>query len=406
MGLSMLPEKAIPLRVAHDWANYGRRLATTPLVHKYVGEILKGWVENPRIQNPLALTWLRILIDGDLCFLEEILVEFESDMGESNLSRLIPDLLPTSAPLQHTHRCLSALFGEVMTFRKLKELGVADIKKLTTWGDWQADGVTISVKTILDIDENYKLIEDAIEGLACLEEYPMVRGMNRFRVFHGEGLDDRFIEKILGFLHSDLEELLTHLVSGMGYPQWVYSTVEALRIPEVAGSGERGRFLVKATRHNCGEILVVLEDIGVGDSPEQQHRVEFKLELRPNGSHEFATSNDFNAWSGEPDVDQEKLGQQIASKLNTLKAKNKGKDTTEFAAWINIEAHPSLQPGIAGHPERIRDLVSELVEGINFPVFVYIYGGFELARPLLLRFGPDVGRLPQLGKYSPNTSNQ
>jgi hypothetical protein len=396
----MLPEKGIPLRVARDWATYERKLATTPLVHKYVGEILKGWVENPRIQNPLALPWLRILIDGNLSFLEQILVEFESDMGESNLSRLIPDLLPTSAPLQHTSRCLSALFGEVMTFRKLKELGATDIKKLTTWGDWQANGLTISVKSILDIDKNYELIEDVVEGLACLEEYPMVRATNHFWVFHGEGLDDKFIEKILGFLHSDLEELLTHLVSGMGYPRWAYSSVEALRIPEVAKNSERGRFLVKATRHNHKEILVVLEDIGVGDSPEQQHRVELKLELRPNASHEFATSNDFNAWSGEPDVDQEKLGRQIASKLNTLKAKNKGKDTTEFAAWINIEAHPSLQPGIAGHPERIRDLVSELLEGISFPVFVYIYGGFELAKPLLLRFGPDVDRFPRLGTYS------
>jgi hypothetical protein len=400
MGLTMLPEKPIPLRVARDWANYEKNLGATPLVRKHLLEILKGWVENPKIHNPLALPWLRILIDGDLGFLEQILVEFESNMGESNLSKLLPDLLPTSAPLQHTHRCLSALFGEIMTFRKLQELGAENVEKLTTWGDWHADGLTVSVKTILDIDGNHQLIEDVVEGLACLEEYPMVRATNRFRVFNGDGLDDRFMAKVLDFLHADLEETLEHLVSGMGHPRWVYSSVEALRIPEVAGTNERGRFLVKATRHNHREILVALKDIGVGESPEQQHRIEFGIKLRQDVSHEFATSNDFNAWSGEPEIDREKLRLQIAGKLNTIERKNKGKDVSGFAAWINIEAHPSLQPGIAGHPERIRVLIAKLVEGVDFPVLVYIYGGFELAEPVLLQFGPEVELFSGLGAHS------
>ncbi len=80
MGLTMLPEKPIPLRVARDWSSYERNLDGTPLVRKYVLEVLKGWVENPKIQNPLALPWLRALIDGDLGSLEQFLVEFESSM--------------------------------------------------------------------------------------------------------------------------------------------------------------------------------------------------------------------------------------------------------------------------------------------------------------------------------------
>jgi len=399
MGLRMLPAKAIPLQVAHNWASYEKNLATTPVVHKYVGEILKGWVENPKIQNPLALPWVRALVNGDLGFLEEILSDFESDMGESNLSKLIPDLLPTNIPLLHTHRCLSALFGEVMTFRKLRELGAESVEKISVWGDWLADGLTISVKTILDIDRNYQIIEDAIEGLAFLEEYPMIRAANHFRVFNGEGLDNRFMAKILDFLHSDLDEMLEHLVSGMGHPRWAYSKLEACRDPDVAGTNEKGRLLVKGFRHQK-DVFVELEDIGVGESPNREHRIKFKIELRQGASHEFATSNDFNAWSGEPDVDQEKLGQKIADRLNTIEMKNKGKDTTEFAGWINIEAHPSLQPGIAGHPERIRALISEFVEGVDFPTLFYIYGGFELAQPLLLRFGRDVDRFPGLGEYT------
>jgi len=399
MGLTMLPEKPIPLRVARDWANYEKSLGTTPLVRKYLLEILKGWVENPQIHNPLALPWLRALVNGDLGLLEQVLIEFESNIGESNFSKLISDLLRPNEPLQHTHRCLSALFGEVMTFRKLRELGAENVEKISVWGDWLADGLTISVKTILDIDRNYQLIEDVVEGLACLEEYPMVRATYHFEVFNGEGLDDRFMAKVLDFLHADLEEMLEHLVSGMGHPRWAYSKLEALRDPDVAGTNEKGSFLVNGFRHHK-KVFVELEDIGVGESPKQQHRIKFEIELRQDDSHVFATSNDFNAWSGEPEVDREKLGRQIADKLNTIEMKNKGKDISRFAAWINIEAHPSLQPGIAGDPERIRALISELVEGVDFPVLVYIYGGFELAEPVLLQFGPEVELFSGLGERS------
>jgi len=399
MGLTMLPEKPIPLRAARDWANYEKNLGTTPLVREYLLEILKGWVESPKIPNPLALPWVRALVNGDLGLLEQILVEFESSIGDSNLSKLIPDLLRPNEPLQHTHRCLSALFGEVMTFRKLKELGAENVEKLTTWGDWRADGLTISVKTILDIDRNYQVIEDVAEGLACLEEYPMVRATSHFRVFNGVGLDDRFMAKVLDFLHADLEEILEHLVSGMGHPRWAYSSVEALRDPDMAGTNEKGRFLVKGFRRHK-KVIAELEDVGVGEPPKQEHRIKFEIELRQDASHEFATSNDFNAWSGEPEIDREKLGRQIAGKLNTIEMKNKGKDISRFAAWINIEAHPSLQPGIAGHPERIRALISEFVEGVDFPVLVYIYGGFELAKPVLLLFGPELEPFSGLGAHS------
>jgi len=399
MGLTMLPEKPISLRAARDWANYEKNLGTTPLVREYLLEILKGWVESPKIPNPLALPWVRALVNDDLGLLEQILVEFESSIGDSNLSKLIPDLLRPNEPLQHTHRCLSALFGEVMTFRKLKELGAENVEKLTTWGDWRADGLTISVKTILDIDRNYQVIEDVAEGLACLEECPMVRATSHFRVFNGVGLDDRFMAKVLDFLHADLEEILEHLVSGMGHPRWAYSSVEALRDPDVAGTNEKGRFLVKGLRHHK-KVFVELENIGVGESPRQEHRIKFEIELRQDVSHDFSTSNDFNAWSGEPEIDREKLGRQIAEKLGKIKTKNIGKDTTRFAAWINIEAHPSLQPGIARHPERIRAHISELVEGVDFPVLVYIYGGFELAKPVLLMFGPELEPFSGLGAHS------
>ncbi len=82
MASTILPEKPIPLRVARDWSSYEKNLDATPLVREHLREILKGRVENSKIQNPLALPWLRVLIDGNLRSLEKHLAEFKSYMGE------------------------------------------------------------------------------------------------------------------------------------------------------------------------------------------------------------------------------------------------------------------------------------------------------------------------------------
>ncbi|MCK5247013.1 hypothetical protein KAR02_08950, partial [Candidatus Bipolaricaulota bacterium] len=152
MMLTSLPEAAFSENAVRDWATYERNLARTPLAEKYLREVVKSWIENPKISNPLAIPWLRSLATGGLLTVERFLSDFESDLGQANLAVLIPDLLPPNEPILQTLRRSSALYGEIVAYRELQKLGAKSIKKLTSIGDWMANGHTVSVKTILDLD--------------------------------------------------------------------------------------------------------------------------------------------------------------------------------------------------------------------------------------------------------------
>jgi len=392
----MLPEEPISLCSVRAWATYAKNLDTTPLVQKHLRDTLKSWVESQDIPNPLALPWIRILADGDLAFLEQHFEGLESAMGESNLSRLIADLLRKKGSVLDIRRDISSLYGEIMAFRRLKEMGAEEIEKITTRGDWHADGFTISVKTILDIDHNYRQIEQSVEGLAYLTECPAVQCLRYFRVARGKGLDNEFMRKILSFIDLQLEDVLQFLAFKIGFPEWRFSSIEieAIRIPEVARSKETGRLHVKASRYDQKKLQFAFEDIRAGELPNSPgHGIKFGMELREKDSRAFTTNNDLNVWWGMPEVDRERLGKQISNKLREVADKNQGRDVSDFAAWINIEMHPSLQPGIANQPGKIRAFLAELIGEPRFPVLVHIYGGFELAKPLLVKLGPLMGFL-------------
>lgn len=313
-------------------------------------------------------------------------------MGESALSELLFDLLQKHAkqrPAMDVRRDISALFGEIMAFRGLKEMGARDIAKITSKGDWLADEVTVSVKTVLDVDHNYRQIEESLEGLAYLEEAPFTRLMGHIRIFDGKGLDNEFMSKTLKLIDSSLEKILGFLLSGMGFPEWYYTIgeIEAIRIPEVADKSETGRFHIKACRSDRTTLSLEIEDIREGESTQSKgHGIRLSMKFREDDSLAFSTNNDLSAWYGWPEVDQARLGNKILGKLKGIESKYDG-DATRFAGWISIETHPKFQPGVASLPAKIQDFLARLVGQKEYPVFFLFYGGFELAKPLLLQFG-------------------
>jgi len=392
MELTVLPDTPIPLSLAKDWSTYEENLASTPLVARYLTNTLRQWVRNPQIPNPLVLPWIRILVDGSLNSLKRPLADLEESMGESALSELLFDLLQKHAkrkPAMHIQRDISALFGEIMAFRRLKEMGARDIAKISSRGDWLADGVTVSVKTVLDVDHNYGQIEESLKGLAYLEEAPFMRSIRDIRIFGGKGLDNEFMSKTLKLIENSLEKILGFLLSDMGSRDWYYimGEIEAIRVPEVADKSETGRFHIKACRSDRTTLSLDIEDIREGESTESKaHGIRLSMRLREDDSLVFSTDNDLSAWYGWPEVDQARLGNKILRKLEQIESKYNG-DATRFAGWISIETHPKFQPGIATFPAKTRDFLERLVEHKEYPVFFLLYGGFELAKPLLLQFG-------------------
>jgi len=384
MMLTPLPEEPFSEDAVRDWSTYEGNLSRTPLARKYLRGILKAWIENPKIDNPLAIPWLRSLARGGLLTVERYLSDFESDVGQANLAALIPDLFPPNESILHTLRRPSSLYGEIATYRELRKLGAESIKKIKSNGDWLADGHTVSVKTILDLDSNYQLIESAFEGLGWRAENPMIRRTKEFRAYNGTGLDNRFMTQILDFLHSDLEGLLSQLNVMTPYPRWFYAQMELMRDPATAATGEKRRFRVRASRFKGSEIHIELR--GIGDSPPsvEARQLQLKLLLRHDTSTELWISNDFDAWSESGQGDFGKLLNWIRNRLNALSAQSAKGVNARFVGWVNVTVHPSHQAGIALDPNAIGNAVRDLIEDLNFPAVVCLYGGFELAHPLVL----------------------
>jgi|GEM_PF-3035117 len=389
MALTMLPEAPVGLSEARSWALYEGGLAKTPLARKYLEEMLRSWVEQSGVPNPLVLPWVRALYDGMLSFLEPHLEDLETTLGDSNLASLVDDLLRKTGPALDLRKDVSALYGEVVAFRGLRGMGAKSIQKMTSRGDWHADGVDVSVKTILDIDHNYQQIEDSLEGNAYLEEFPTLRRMRRIQLRKGRGLDNELMSKVLRLLDHGLERLLAFLLDDFGYPDWHYFSLEGLRVPEAVPVDEHGRLSLKAMRHGNRSILLVLEDIRAGEPPGSDgHGLEMDFEKSDDDSHAFSTNNDLNAWWGMPEIDQKRLGKKIAGKAEEIMSKKR--EGSPLAGWINIETHPSLQQGIAARPEALRQFASEWIGETDIPLLVHAFGGFELAKPVTCSLGPPL----------------
>ena len=389
MTLTILPESPVSLSEAGNWSLYEDGLAETPLVRKYLEETLRSWVEQSGVPNPLVLPWVRALYDGMLSFLEPHLADLETMLGDSNLAALVDDLLRKAGPALDLRKDVSALYGEVVAFRGVRGMGAKSIQKMTSRGDWHADGVDVSVKTILDIDHNYQQIEDSLEGNAYLEEFPTLRRMRHIQLRKGRGLDNELMSKVLRLLDHGLERLLAFLLDDFGYPDWHYFSLEGLRVPEVVPADERGRLSLKAMRHGNRSILLVLEDIRAGESSSLGgHGLEMDFEERSDNTHAFSTNNDLNTWWGMQEIDQERLGKKIAVKAEEITSKKR--EGSPLAGWINIETHPSLQKGIAAKPEALKRFASEWVGECDIPILIHAFGGFELAKPVTCSLGPPL----------------
>ena len=327
---------------------------------------------------------MRLLASGGLLKLEGFFSEFRNEIGEKNLEDLVHDLLLPNEPLLQTLRRPAALYGELLTYRELHALGARSIKKMTEDGDWLADGHTVSVKTILDLDSNYQLIESAFEGLAWRSEYPMIRRTKGLVLRNGEGLDDRFMRQILDFLHSDLEKLLVQLLTIAPHPRWYYAQIELMRDPATAETKEKRRFRVKASRWEEKQIHVEL--LGIGGSPPStgKRQLTLRLTLRNDAARDLWMSNDYDAWSGSGQTSFGKLGDQIQNRLDALSKAHERGAAKSFLGWINITTHPSHQEEVATDPTQMQDLVTRLTSDLPYPTVVCLYGGFELAKPLLV----------------------
>lgn len=260
---------------------------------------------------------------------------------------------------------------------------VCRIRKITEYGDWDVDGVTVSVKTVLEMSHNHWTIQETLVGYACLAECPTLGSASIIRLSRTEGLDDLFMKDILWFIERHLDGVLGFLLLHLAFPDWYTASVESLSttVSGLDRAGDAGRLRLSAMRDHQSAVLLTLEDIrgGAEDVP-RSHKIELSIEPGGANSGALRTSSELDAWWGTPNLDQvnkERVGKKIRADLDKIvKARRKSK-VPRLAGWVNFGVHPSLQKGIASDPAGFREFLSSLVCESDFPVIFCPYEVFQ-----------------------------
>jgi len=386
VAIHILPKTTLTQDQVKDWNRYKPMLARSPTVQRYLEPRLRGWITSEKIDNPLQISWVRILLDHGLIRLEQFLREFEVAMGRENLRKLLKDTLPAAAPAYAVQRSIASLWGEILTFRELWKTGKT-ISKIKKRGDWLVDGTVVSVKSILGMDHNYENLESTIVGSSYIDDFKVIRQCESIRFSNAVGLDDCFFKKVVDFLNSSLKDLLNVLFGGFQEPEWMDILLEGSRVYTKAGS-TTGFLAFRAIRYNGGRSNIRLNEHRSGEQEKDGHALTIDIERRSDGELAFSVTSDMDTWWGWPEVDQERLGKQIRERIKKLEHNWRQRDAP-FVGWVNIEAHPSLQQGIDLDRKRLGEFLKAAVGDVPFGVVFYVHGGFELAdKPVIVCVGP------------------
>jgi hypothetical protein len=356
--LDLMPSKLICLKDLNNWSKYSKSLNKLTFVKKYLGDTFKIWVENKKNLNPLSISLIASLFNGDLGSFNKNLGVIEKSIGESNLSELLYELkIQKSDPAQITTK-VHSLSGEIYTYSELiKKYNKVD--KIKEYGDWLCDDyIVISVKTKNELDHNYELTENALRALYFIKENSKLRKYNNIQICQGKNIDDKFRTSLIWFINSALSEFINFQDKQLNIwnnlklktTKCYFDNATLRSIFEV-----ETEFFKDNARKDIISILIKEDRSGEKENFSHQVKLEF------NSSYDKNTLSflfDTNAFWPEDKVYFDDLKNSICDYLEKFDRSYSiiNKQNKKFIGWINIILHPKNEVYIP----RSEDLKKEI----------------------------------------------
>lgn len=379
-----IPEGLISQKDLNNWKKYSAGLKENKFVKKYLGTTLKRWVEN--LLSPMSVNWVLWLYKSKLDKLNEYLETFENRLGEENLKLLFSELKKEAGNTESTIIKIRSLTGEITAFNKLADEGHKNLKKISAGGDWESETAIISVKSILDLDLNYQLIENTIQGMICIQENSILRKYSNIRLNDEKNLDHKFRAKIIWFLQNSLLNTL----------QFVDDTLENNDEVEIKttkfymGDGQQDGYLKILLTGDSDDsnktITANLQEDRYG-MPELEHKLEMNFRINnPQYSNIFCISFDTNTyWDGQI-LDFDHLQKSIKEHLEKFdQDKEKLKSNKSFIGWINISIHPMHECYVLENKDKIEELLRTTKSDRQYKVIFCLnpQWGFDLKKAII-----------------------
>lgn len=183
-----------------DWSLYESNLKYYPTVGEYLSFTFKDWVKN--LDQPLAIPWLRDLLNNNLNYLETKLFKL-SQIFPQSINGIICEL--TELKSEYAFGVLNKIFslnGELLSIHYLTHFftKIEKIKK----PDFLCDNsIYVSVKTKSDMNFNLDIISNYLSGIFFIQQEGDLTDL-KIQFSISNGINDHFRNSILDFLKNNL----------------------------------------------------------------------------------------------------------------------------------------------------------------------------------------------------------
>ncbi|MCK4527982.1 hypothetical protein KAW18_11480 [candidate division WOR-3 bacterium] len=349
-----IPKEFISQKDINNWERYSTGLKDNKFVKKYLETTLKKWVGN--LSNPLSINWVQWLYKNKLKKLNEHLEAFENRMGEENLTSIFSELKKEGDDTETVIIKIRSLTGEIIAFNKLISNGHKNLKKISEGGDWESETAIISVKSILDLDLNYQLIENTIQGMVCIKENGILRKYSKIRLHDEKKLDHKFRTKIIWVLENSLLNTLQFIDGELENNDNVEIKTTKFYIENGQQTGYLEICLYGDSDDSKKTVAAALQEDRVG-KPKLEHQLRIELGINYSQySNVFSISFETNTyWDGQ-NLDFDYLQKSIQKHLEKFD-KEQRRSNKSFIGWINISIHPMHERYVLENKEKIEELL-------------------------------------------------
>lgn len=377
------PNKLIPIKELNNWEQYRDGLKRFPFLETHLINIFMKWVET--LSNPLSVPWILYLFKDKLDFLDEFLQQMHNEIGEDIITGCLHELHVEGGRAHDKFKKIISLESELFTFSQLRKLGHKNLLKISKIGDIESGSDLISVKSILDLDIQYQIIENLIWGLFYIKEHKSLRKYNYVRIFGGVGLDDRFLLKIIDYIECSFMDALlfaTNQSPSIGLQ------VDSFQPYFDNTEQYESQFNVSISRYVQNfetRISFHLTEHRYGKEINQKHEINILISdyhRDPKNSLyiDFDTHSFFVGEEIKLDIIKDRV-KSIIEKFDS--SEKKVQPSKNFIGWINISISPMHENYVIGNFQKITSELSKLKENRKYHIIVCLSPqlGFELKKP-------------------------
>lgn len=387
--LDKIPDKLISKRIINNWNPYSSNLINYNLVNQYCQRGFKKWVQS--LENPLAIDWIEQLFTAQLTDINDTFKGLEKKLGSENFQHLLTETFKQGGQAIEINKKIKSIQGEIYAYYFLDDYEVKNLSKINKYGDWESENSIISVKSILDLDIQYQLIEREIRGLHFIEENSAIRNFNHVRLNAQAGIDDLFLQHICQFINQSLNSTLKHCINNINYCNNIH--IEYF-IPLFNNQNTYyGQVLINVInylQHNERIVYIEISEYRFSEHPNSKHRIEliFRDYLgRPKVNY-YITNETYSYYKVNK-LNWEFLNQRISDNLKKFDSyANNPKIKKEFIGWINLSISPMHQFFIQSNRDLIGQKIKEIINNRSYRVFVCLIPqwGFDMKEPIIFDF--------------------